>query len=87
MLTHNSPEEVGLDGRFWTTEQLARLVKKEYGVTYRSEVSYYHLFAFCGFTYHKPDKVNKRQSVASKEEFEQRLKKEWWSIKRELELS
>src|SRR6266487_3196767 len=75
LITNKSPQELRLDGRFWDTECLKRLVSEQFEVTYRSQGSYYQLFAFCGFTYHKPDKVNKRQSVANKEAFEEKLKK------------
>jgi transposase len=87
LITQKTPGDLGLEGRFWTTTQLARLVKKEFAVTYRSVTSYYHLFTFCGFTYHKPDRVNKRQTLASKKVFEEQLKKEWRSIAKELGLS
>jgi transposase len=36
--TTKTPEELPLEGRFWSTEQLARLVKKEFSVTYRSPI-------------------------------------------------
>ena len=87
LVTTQAPEDLALEGKFWSTEQLIRLVRKQFAITYRSMDSYYRLFAFCGFTYHKPDKVNKRQTVRSKKEFEEQLKKEWRSIKKAMELS
>jgi transposase len=87
LVTTKTPQELGYRGRFWSKESLQRLVKDKFSVTYRSMDSYYRLFALCGFTSHKPDKVNKWQSVSSKKEFEERLKKEWWSIAKELGLS
>lgn len=87
LITTKTPEELELEGRFWNPQQLARLVNKKFHVLYRSMDSYYRLFAFCGFTYHKPDRVNKRQTVSSKKAFEAKLKKEWRDIAKELGLS
>lgn len=84
ILTTQSPQLAGLDGRFWNTEQLAKLVKKNFGVTYRSNDSYYRLFAFCGFSYHNPDKVNNRQRLSTKKQFEEQLKKDWRGIAEEM---
>lgn len=84
LLTTHFPDKLGYTGRFWDTEQLGRLVKDKYGVRYRSLDSYYRLFAFCGFTYHKPDKVNKRQRITTKKAFEEKLKKDWRGIAREM---
>ncbi len=42
------------DGQFWTVQDLARVVEKRFGVTYRSVNSYYRLFRLCGFTPQRP---------------------------------
>src|SRR5439155_13425156 len=80
ILTTKTPAEAGLSGRFWNKEQLQKLVEKEFGVRYQSPTAYYHLFTFCGFSYHKPDKVNKRQQITNKKQFEEKLKKDWRDI-------
>jgi transposase len=75
LVTTKTPQDLGFEGRFWSTDALKQLVKEKCAVTYTANDSYYRLFAFCGFTSHTPDKVNKRQSVRSRKEFEERLKK------------
>jgi transposase len=84
LITTTSPDKLGYTGRFWNTDQLGRLVKEKYGVKYHSLDSYYRLFAFCGFSYHKPDKVNKGQRITTKIAFEEQLKKDWRGIAREM---
>lgn len=75
IITTRTPEEEGQEGKFWNVPKLAKLVKKEFGVAYRSTVAYQKLFAFCGFTFHKPVKVNKKQSSHMRKRFEDVLKK------------
>lgn len=75
MINKNTPTELKLKGQFWTVDLLKKFVKKQYKVIYKSEVSYHHLFKFCGFSYHKPDKVNKRQNPHMRKRFEDVLKK------------
>jgi transposase len=87
LVTTKTPRELGFGERFWSTDDLKQLVRQQFSVTYRSMDSYYRLFAYCGFSSHKPDKVNKRQAVSSKKEFEERLKKDWRRIAKELGLS
>ena len=84
LLITKTPQELGLEGRFWSTEQLRSLVKEKFNVTYTSQGSYYRLFAFCNFTYHKPDRVNNRQRITTKKAFEEQLKKEWRGIAKEM---
>lgn len=75
IITAHTPEEVRQEGKFWNVPRLAKLIKKEFGVTYRSTVAYQKLFAFCGFTFHKPVKVNKKQNSHLRKRFEDVLKK------------
>lgn len=84
LITTKTPQDLGLEGKFWSTEQLRRLVKEKFNVTYSSQGSYYRLFTFCNFTYHKPDRVNKRQRITTKKAFEEKLKKEWRGIAKEM---
>lgn len=70
-----TPKEYGYQGKFWTAELLKKLVKKEYGVTYKSMTSYRNLFSYAGFSFHKPEKVNKNQKPHMRKRFEQDIKK------------
>lgn len=74
-INSNKPEELGLEGKFWNIPKLKQLVKREYGVVYRSPVSYQKLFKYCGFTFHKPVKVNKKRKDGMRRRFEEVLKK------------
>lgn len=74
-INSKTPKDVGLEERFWNVPLLKAYVKKQYGITYKSPVSYRSLFAYCGFTYHKPNKVNKKQSPHMRKRFEETLKK------------
>ena len=69
------PEELGYEGRFWSMQTLKQLVKDEFKVEYNNSVSYQNLFHYCGFSYHKPNKVNKKQQEHMRERFKDELKK------------
>lgn len=75
VINGKKPENCGLEGRFWTVPALRQYVKKEYNVSYKSADSYRRLFDFCGFSCHKPNKVNKRQNPHMRKRFEEVLKK------------
>lgn len=74
-LTTKTPEELGLEGKFWTVPSLKQYVRREYHVVYQSAVSYQRLFYSCGFSYHKGEKVNKKQNPHMRKRFEDTLKK------------
>lgn len=74
-ITKKRPEEEGLEGKFWNVPLLKRYVANVYRVSYRSPASYRRLFAYCGFTFHKPVKVNKKQRMHTRKRFEVKLKK------------
>ncbi len=63
------------DGRFWTVEDLQRVVAQWYGVTYKSRSSYYGLLERCGFSYQRPARVFKSRRAAKVAEFEEQLEK------------
>ena len=84
LLTKQTPQELGYKDKFWDTKLLRLLVKDKLKVEYKSETSYRELFKWCGFSYHKPDRVNKKQSVKSIEEWERKIKKDWRGIAREI---
>jgi len=74
-ITDKKPEEVGLTGKFWNVSVLKRYITDVYHLTYRSASSYRRLFSYCGFTFHKPVKVNKKQRRHERKRFEVALKK------------
>lgn len=62
-------------GQFWTVPDLAGLLERDYGVTYRSQTSYRTLLLNCGFSYQRPAKQYKSHSEAKLMDFEERLEK------------
>lgn len=75
IINEKTPAELGLKGIFWTVPLLRAYVRQAYQVTYQSVNTYRELFKFCGFSYHKPDKINKRQNPHMRKRFEDTLKK------------
>lgn len=75
-----TPEDYKYQGKFWKVSSLKRLIRDQFKVEYRSDYSYRRLFKWCGFSHHKPDKVNKKQSVKSIKEWEKKIKKDWRGI-------
>lgn len=75
IITTKRPEQVGLMGRFWNVPTLKEYIRKRYNLTYQSPASYRKLFYSFGFTYHKPNKVNKKQSPHMRKRFTETLKK------------
>ena len=84
LITNKQPHEAGYEGRFWTTTLLQQLVYDRYHRRYQSPTSYVNLFKYCGFSFHKPDKINKKQNKQSIQAFEKRLKKDWRDIAQEM---
>jgi transposase len=80
LITQKTPAELGYGGRFWDVGGLKRLVKDRFQVKYKSTTSYRNLFKWCGFSYHKPDKVNKRQRAETIRDWEKKIKKDWRGI-------
>ena len=74
-INKNNPKQLGFKKEFWTVSLLKQYVKKEYGVVFKSPSSYQNLFKFCEFTFHKPNKVNKKQNPHIRRRFEETLKK------------
>lgn len=75
ILKEEIPEQRGFQGKFWTVISLKQLVKKEHGVVYEDNQSYRNLFSYAGFSFHKPEKVNKKQNPYMRKRFEQNIKK------------
>lgn len=71
----NSPEQLGYEGKFWNIPLLRKLVKDKFGVEYKSKESYRRLLKYCGFSFHKPEKVNKKRKETMVKRFEEKVKK------------
>lgn len=63
------------DGQFWNVPDLARLLKRDFGVTYQSQTSYRTLLQKCGLSYQRPAKQYKSHSTAKLMDFEEALEK------------
>ena len=59
-----------VSGLHWTVPDLYAAVNKWFGVTYRSRTSYLSLFAACGFSYQRTEKVFKSRKERQVLEFE-----------------
>ena len=64
-----------VDGQFWTVEDLIHVVRKQYGVEYKSRTSYTSLLSLCGFSYQKSEKIFKSRSQTKVADFEEQLEK------------
>jgi transposase len=64
-----------VDGQFWTVEDLSEVVRKQYGVEYKSHTSYTNLLSLCGFSYQKTEKIFKSRSQTKVADFEEQLEK------------
>ena len=69
------PRATTVNGQFWSIEDLALIVREQYGVEYLSRTSYSHLLHQCGFSYQKSEKVFKSRSQFKVADFEEQLEK------------
>jgi transposase len=76
LITAHTPAQLGLTGNFWNTLLLRELVKIKFNLSYQDQDSYRRLLIWCGFSFHKPAKVNQRQNEHMKVRFEETLKKD-----------
>ena len=60
---------------YWAHPELARAIKKWYGVEYRSSSSYLRIFDVCEFSYQKVEKVYKPRSELKVLEFDEQVEK------------
>lgn len=75
ILKEKTPDIRGYQGKFWTVQSLKQLIKKEYAVVYKDNQSYRNIFLYAGFSFHKPEKVNKKQNQHMRKKFERKIKK------------
>ncbi len=62
-------------GEHWTIEDLVRAVQSWFDIQWDSRTSYYTLFARCGFTYQRTEKVYKSRREHAVTEFEAQVEK------------
>ena len=69
------PESHTVGGQHWTVEDLADAIHRWYGVVFESRSSYHGLFARCGFTYQRTEKVYKSRRERAVMDFEAQVEK------------
>ena len=69
------PKANTVNGQFWSVEDLALIVREQYGVEYQSRTSYSQLLHVCGFSYQKTEKVFKSRRESKVADFEEQLEK------------
>ena len=69
------PQSQSASGQHWTVPDLARVVEQTYGVRWQSRTSYHHVFAACGFSYQRTEKVYKSRREREVLEFEAAVEK------------
>jgi transposase len=62
-------------GQYWTVRDLAQVIARWYGVTWRSGASYQAVFKHCGFSYQRTEKVYKSRRSEQVADFEAELEK------------
>lgn len=62
-------------GQFWTLADLASLVKRNFGVSYKSATSYYSLFRKCDFSQQRPGQQYRSRRETKVVEFAELLEK------------
>ena len=45
------------NGQYWSVEDVAQVVREQYGVEYKSRASYINLLGLCSFSYQKTEKA------------------------------
>ena len=63
------------DGLHWCVPDLRQAVKKWYGIEYKRDTSYRHLFKKCGYSYQRTAKVFRSRSALKVAEFEEVVEK------------
>lgn len=75
LITTKAPDQLNLEGKFWTPKLVSQLIRDKYQVSYLTEASRRLLHQF-GLSFHKPKKVNQKQSEHMRVRFEETLKKD-----------
>lgn len=75
----HSPRASGFQDDFWTSKIIVELVKRDYGVSYKSR-NVTNILVGIGFSYKKPRQTNPRRASAQKiRAFKKKLVKGFWS--------
>lgn len=82
-ITNHSPKDFQLEGVFWSVPLLQEFIQQQYQIKY-SKPSCRRLFHWCEFSFHKPNKVNKRKNPHLRKQFEEQLKKDWRGIEEKM---
>jgi transposase len=62
MLKNKTPKDSEIESNLWSTGILAKIIKRDYGVEYKSKTSLHLIFKEAKFSYHKPDKKYQRHN-------------------------
>ena len=62
-------------------EQLLERITKNYGITYKSKQSYYHLLDLGGMSFHRSEKINPKHNPEKVLEKREEIKKNCWTMK------
>lgn len=84
LIKNKAPNELrgfNFKDQFWTADILRTVIKRKYGVVYKTQKSYYGLFEIAGFSFHKPKVKDFRQDPAKAKEFKGALKKSFETTK------
>jgi transposase len=68
-------DDASAEGTFWSVADLAKLLERDYAVSFQSATSYRTLLAQCDFSYQRPAKQYKSHSDVKAMEFEETLEK------------
>ena len=69
------PEAHTASGQHWAVEDLVRAVQRWYGISWQSRASYHRLFAQCGYSYQRTEKLYKSRREKDVLEFEALVEK------------
>jgi len=62
-------------------EQLLEHITKNYGITYKSKQSYYHLLDLGGMSFHRREKINPKHNPEKVLEKREEIKKNLWRMR------
>lgn len=75
LILQNKPDQLNLQGEFWSPNLLKQLVQREFNVSYKSRKAYIDLLKYCGFTFQKVQYKDERENKEYKEHEKLRLEK------------
>lgn len=75
LILHNKPNQLNLQGEFWSPNLLKQLVQREFSTSYKTKKAYIDLLKYCGFTFQKVQYKDERENKDYKEQEKLRLEK------------